>query len=231
MEHNEETAKVIARIRKMLAMANDKANVNESAVAASMAEKLMRKYQLDMMDIMPPEQLYGAKDINSEYQWTGGKAAPWMEWVAVSVARLNECEVKYDGYKMAMGFQFVGVGPDPTVAAEIYKYLVGEINRLAKNVQGRAAINSFKKGAGHEVSQRVRELARQRKADFESKSTGTALVIHKAALIAQSHGEFQYGKSKKATASDWDAYYQGRRAGAGINLQDQVGQDKRGALE
>lgn len=232
MEHNEETRKVIERIRKMLAMANDKANIHESAVAASMAEKLMRKYQLDMADITPPEQMYGARDVNTEYQWTGSRADAWVEWIAVGAAKLNDCEVKYTGSKrnLSMGFQFVGVGPDPTVAAEIFKYLTGEVQRLAKAIKGRKQINSFRMGAGSELSSRLAELKRQRDQEFRAKATGTALVIHKKALIEQEYGHFGYGSSK-TQASDYDAYHQGRQAAKGINLDDQIGADKRAALE
>lgn len=232
MGHNEETKKVIERIRKMLAMANDKANVHESAVAAGMAERLMRKYQLDMADITPPEQMYGARDVNAEYQWTGGRADPWVEWIAVASAHLNDCEVKYTGHKsnLSMGFQFIGVGPDPTVAAEIFKYLHGEIQRLAKQVKGRKQINSFRTGASSEVSYRLRELKHERDKEFRAKATGTALVIHKKALIEQEYGSFCYG-SARTNYSDAEAYHAGRRAGAGINLADQVTADKRTALE
>jgi hypothetical protein len=228
---NDEIERIKDRIRKMLSMANDKANINESAVAASMAEKLMRKYQLDMSDI-EIEKL-DARDANSEYEYTGRSCPLWKQNLAVVLANLNDCQVRYSNHgEYSQGFLFQGVGPDPVVAAEIYKYLVNEVERLAKaSVSGRKAINSFKIGAKDTLCRRLRELKAERDAQFAASSTGTALVVRKKDIIEDVFGQAQYGKGSGGARSDWEGYYAGKRAAEGINLSDQISGTKHTQLD
>ena len=149
----------------------------------------------------------------------------------MAAARLNECEVQYQGFKTAQGFSFRGVGPDPTVAAEIYKYLAREVVRLSKiMVTGRANISNFQKGAAHELSSRLAELKRERDAAFKATSSGTALVIHKKQLIMEAFGEAKYGNNNSKIRYD-SAYMAGREAGRSVNLDDQVSGSRSKELE
>lgn len=227
---NDDMERVIERVRKMLAMANDKANIHESAVAAAMAEKLMRKYNLDMSDVEIAE--LGAKDVNQEFEWTGGKTKAWQEWIAVAAAKLYDCEVTYTGHKLNQGLAFRGVGPDPTVAAETFKYLRNETLRLAKiMVRGRKELNSFYAGCGDMLARRLQELKQERDNEFARSATGTSLVVRKQDLIAQVYGQTRYGRAGSYSPSDAQAFYAGREAGKGVNLSDQITGTKRAALE
>lgn len=220
-EINVDMEKILSRIRKMLAMANDKANINESAVAAAMAEKLMRKYQIEMSDVLTGADGFGAKDINEEFEWWGpSKNEKWQQWILTGVCKANDCHAMFRGYGLNRGIVIVGVGPDPVVAMEMYQYLTRETLRLAKG-QPRASLNSFKQGCGNILHRRLKELAAERKKQFAAASTGKDLVIHKAAILEAEYGKFSYSHSG-GSPSDAQAYANGQAAGAGINLSEQI---------
>jgi hypothetical protein len=222
--NNEEMDRVLNRLRKMLAMANDKANIHESAVAAAMAEKLMRKYQIEMADVLAGDEGFTARDVNEEFEWCGNGDDAWKGWIAIGVAKLNECEVTFRGHKISKGYLFIGIGPDPAVAAEMFKYLTRETSRLCKmaKLPNRGAMNSFMKGCGSELADRLKELREQRQAEFQASAGGKALVIHKQALMEAAGWKVTYRTGGKMHTSDWSAFNSGRAAGAGINLNDQI---------
>ena len=213
---NDDMDKVIERIRRLLAMAADSSSPNEAAIAARRAQSMLDKYQLDAADILVDE--LSAADINHEFEWTGNSAPQWKQWLAVTCADINECGVRFKGYKLTRGYEFVGVGPDPIVAAEIYKYLTNETTRLAKlNGGGKAAINDFCVGCAKVLCQRLRDLAAER----ATTSSSTALVVHKQSILQDAGYAFTYSTSKSRHRQG-SAYYDGRRAGESINLADQL---------
>jgi hypothetical protein len=112
---------------------------------------------------------------------------------------------------------------------ELYKYLTGEVKRLAKHLPKRE-VASFQKGASHEVCARLKELGEARRKQFQATSSGKGLVLHKAGLIAEAYGKFSYGTSK-SNVTDYAAYAKGQAAGRGINLSEQITGDKREAIE
>lgn len=220
--------RILERVQKLLAMAADTSSPNEAAIAARRAEALMRKHQLDQVDVMVKNLDGDSVEISTvdhvstiygaNYKATGMPG--WISVIAVAAAVMNECEVDRQGGLT----RFYGVAGDAQVAAEIFRFLIQETSRLAKKFQGsRGSKNSFRMGCAGELQHRCKEIADERKRQFEETSSGKELVILKKALIEQNAGrEFNYS-SRGSNVRDGHAYNAGREAGSRVNLNAQVG--------
>lgn len=218
--------KIMERIRRLLAMAQDTSSPNEAAIAARRAEKMMREYQLQQVDVLVKNLDGDSVEISTvdhvqtiygkNYRSTG--QPKWVGLIAVAAALMNECEADrtYFGHT-----RFYGVAGDANVAAEIFQYLIKETNRLATKFSGdRADKSSFRMGCAVELQARAREIKKEREAEFQQTSSGTELVILKKQLIEQRSGrKFTYSKSSVRADDAFDA---GREAGRNISLNGQI---------
>lgn len=220
-EGKNERDRILDRIRKMLAIANGGANVNEAATAAAMAERLMRKYQIDQADVIVEELT--ADSVEAETVANGTKTMPaWVGWIAFGVAKANECEVTRarDDRGRAV-HRFYGVAGDAEVAGEMMRYLIGEVHRLAKAYGGtRAETGSFRRGCGSALQKRLTAMAEDRRQDFTGTAAGTSLVLRKRDLIHRGRS-FKYGSAGRRREID-HGYMAGRRAGEGVSLRGQI---------
>jgi len=224
------TDKVIQRIQRLLAMAADVSSPNEAAIAARRAEVLMREHQLSQVDVLVKNldgdsvevstvnhmfTLYGLRYKN--YRST--RIPGWVGITGVSAAVMNECEADNLGGLT----RFYGVEGDAQVAAEIFRYLIDTINRLATQFPGtRGERSAFRQGCAGTLQDRCKEIAEERKRQFQETSAGTSLIVLKQQLIEQCMGgKMEYGSHKSATVEDL-AYAAGQIAGLGINLNKQI---------
>jgi hypothetical protein len=237
--------KILERIRKMLAMAEGKANINESAVAASMAAKLMAKYNIDHADVLL--RTIEDDDIVANSVQTENKEVPaWMGAMVVPVARLNDCEARYwyercptTGARLKR-VQYLGQRDDAQVAAWIFSYLCDEVLRLSKVYRrqkrkefgggGHGTIMSdYRMGLVEEIKQTITRMREEKRVDLAQHSTGTALVVRKQAMILEKF-QVKYSQTRGSSVRDGGAYYDGRRDGKNIRINGAVGHDRRGAL-
>lgn len=243
-EMNEDMQGVLRRIQKLLAIAGDaRADANEAASAAAMAEKLMRKFQLDNADVM-------AADLRSKRERAvkapafanmkrgDAKRPPvqqvpgWGQHLAVAVARLHDCEVRL-GRAARPGTQnvqdaclwFFGTESDVAVVVWTFDYLVGAMLRgcaqfnadaVRAGTPSKAASESFRRGFVAAVTAALRAAtAEKARAAYAG---GSALVVAKRAAIVEQFGEFKYGAAKTVSVSDAAAFVNGRAAGARVDV-------------
>ena len=102
------STRVLERIRKMLALAeNSGATPAEAATAAGMAAKTMAKYNLDHADVML-EQLEDDDIVATDS--SRQQAMPqWMNSLCVPTAHLHDCEVRFN-WKMEDGKRWTTYG-------------------------------------------------------------------------------------------------------------------------
>lgn len=239
--------KIIDRIAKLLAMADDASSPNEAAIAARRAESLMRQHQLDAADVLvtslngddvdtvtsdPKSVLYGKK--------TKMKSQPplWVGLTATSMHFLFDCGITRRG---SGEFQFHGVAGDAQVAAMTFEYLVKTINRLGKEYQGtRGEKSDFRRGCAVEIQRRCKTIKRERDAAAaaelkaakgDATSPGTQLVVLKQQLVeAAKPGSNKFRSSSVNANHNQGAYHDGRAAGAGVGLNQQISGKKQEAI-
>ena len=224
--------KVLARVRKMLALSGDHAaSEGERDNALRMAHATLAKYNLSI----------GDADVVEEPR-TDGQACisphPWARYLIDAIAQLYFCKTFFYRYKdKRQVHHFIGRQSNVTTAIEMAQFIVGSINKEARR---RARENpytigyerAFCKGAASEVWHRCKEIreAAERQ-DQPQASTGTSLVLaslyrteleKNALVIAEKVGTLK-GIKGKTRSADYYAHNAGQQYGKTLNLHRQVG--------
>lgn len=225
---------VLRRVQKLLAIAgDDRANPNEAAAAAGMAEKIMRKYQIEHSDVIISALKIG-DDLGMSESVASAKtngtkikvAPPWVNMLAVAVGRFNDCGVRIG--RNAEGnasCRFYGFTADVQVAKWAFDYLVATTLRLCSEfkktdhylIEGRTAVNSYRQGVVSGIISQLTVLTRAKAEEAEQSTTGTALVVVKQAAITEKYGNFGY-TTKELTLGNQSAFSTGVAHGKQINV-------------
>lgn len=221
--------KIVNRIKKMMALANDPAaSDGERENALRMSYALLAKYNLDMGDVQgkPTGPQENREQASGEFY-----GRPWALSLAQSIGELFFCKyylIRSPKKDMVFHF-FTGKESNAQAALEVTKSLVHSIrtegNRLMRqkgeNVTWR---RSFATGAMFKIRDRVKELMA---ADPAGMATGTALALidlrgsEKAAneLYIASQGVTVKVRASRAKSSvNPDAYQAGKEFGSKLNL-------------
>lgn len=216
--------KVMDRIRKLLAMAQDVSSPHEAAIAAGRARKLMDQHQVSELELTSSEP----NRFESENFKTGNKTTDKFSGICgLAVAKLNDCVVSWkrdgNGYPY---LKFDGMLGDAVCAVELYKYLRGVAYRLAEehvptwaSSRVRADRNAYRLGFASGVADKVKEiLVERRKLEM---SDGRALVVVKNALVSDHFGRQRESSTRARTTGSSVARNAGYQAGynAGLNRQ------------
>jgi len=226
-------SKIIERVRKLLAMANDASSPNEAAIAAERARKLMDKHSLTQADV---EALESGNGTFAEIRTGEARKfmAKWEQWLAVSAASLNDCIAQrphVGGGKSKI--EFCGEESDAQVAASMFDYLVSTVKRLCSTYmaeQGYTRYNarvgdSYKTGAARAIKAKIEEILAERQASMADENTGTSLVVIKQQIVAQHYNHKGYQKTAKRQHVDAEAEHarqQGHRDGSRVSVSAQI---------
>src|SRR6266852_3065450 len=91
---NENLTAVIAKIKKLLALAGNNPSVEEAAVASARAQALMQEYHLSMAAvdaaIMDAQDPMGKSDVREDHK--PRKMDRWKASFVARIARLHDCQ-------------------------------------------------------------------------------------------------------------------------------------------
>lgn len=228
---------MLRRVQKLLAIAqDDRANPNEAAAAASQAEKIMRKYQIDNEEAITREVKAGQNLIVGQVVATAkdngtpvDKVPPWAQWLGVAIAGLNDCGARNGRKATDKGYEacinFYGYEADVQVCVWMFEYLVATTNRLCKEARsdyrylegGRSWMHSYRSGVSQGILSSVNRLAAEKKAEQQAAVTQRALVVVKEHAITEKFGTFTYGTGKSACRCLQCRPCQGPRGGRGVS--------------
>jgi len=235
-----DTEAIIEKIRKTLALANDKnASDQERETAMRMAHKLLAKHNLSMAEI----EASGGK---TEKRGAGVRTfygRPWAQVIASSIAKLMFCHYVVDPAKRAQDTRhyFIGRESNSISAAILAEFLVTSIRKEGRRRQrelqeGNAWGRSFSVGAASRIAQRVVEMLVQAKAEpsGDGKSRVLASIYRVEASANQDWvkdnmrtREFQ-SRGKEADA---DAHAEGAEYGGNLPLNRQLNQSDQKRIE
>ena len=237
--------KVIDKVRKLLARADESRNDNEHerAIAMRQAHALLAKHGLALADVETRDEAAAELGALGKSTVTTKTRAVWERGVYSAIARLHGCYVVQRAWKGEQPRVYIiGRRLRVGVVRELSAYVVVSIQRES-TAWGRDA-TAFGVGAWTGVSKQVDIiLAQQARGEIgeERVSQSTALVLvnqHKQALV-EAHetakGIFPslrdgVGYSHKGSG---DAMSAGRRYGEKVGLNNQIGgssQRKLGSL-
>lgn len=222
------------RIAKLLAIAEDnRANPEEAAAAAGMAEKIMRKFQLEhadliMIELRKGEAMATADCVaNAKTNKTKAKEVPpWASFLAVAVGRFNHCGARICTFADGnVGVRFFGYQADAELCKWMYDYLVATINRLAEEYKwsqdyidnGRSVLTSYRRGVASGIISAIKKLEAERQA--QQTSTGTSLMVVKQNAIVEKFGNvFQTKRSNASSSHRGDAFARGYEDGKNVDV-------------
>lgn len=237
-----EKAKLLSRLKKLMAMANDSkgASQQERETAMRMAHSLMAKYNLTMAEAEASGRKTDDEPRSGSPLET--KDFPWMTTCGQSLAHLFFCE--YFITRIGRGKvkqYFVGRESNVYTAQEMTKYIIASIDReglrVARGIGAQSISNfwrSFCKGAAAQVSLRCERLRKEAEMETEasaSKAPGTALVLaslyqsemeQNRQLILRSGIELKQSSHAQRNTSRF-ASAAGRAYGDKIGLTRQIG--------
>jgi hypothetical protein len=233
---NLDLEKIKDRIAKLLRMADDAGSPNEAAIAAGRARALMDKYQIAAFDAHAQvKDSFSAQGASIYFN----EIPAYMSSLAVSVAKYNDCQARYEKAPMFGEHQgkqrvtFQGYTQDVEFAIQMYKRLLKICERLAceyVKAKGETSVNAitrlkvqFKYGAMIEINNRLHQMTAER--DAITSSAGTSLVIVKAKGVEGEFGKVNYGRGREVTVSthaDAEARRQGHVKGATIEITPSV---------
>lgn len=220
----EQLEKVIDKIQKLLAMANDTSSPNEALLAAKRARALMDKYQLSQDDI---ESKIGSQFLESENGEPKGKLYLWEKLLAAAAAHLNDCRSAIRSNRKTYSFLFQGFKADVFVAKMTMDYLVDTAKRAREQsgIKGISESQIFMQGFAREVEKRSYEIKLNREKQFVT-GKGTGLVVLKMTEITKHFGELGKARDHKSrppmSPSESMAMILGEEAGRSVSLDKQL---------
>lgn len=230
---SENIDRIIDKISKLLAMANDSSSPNEAMIAARRARALMDKHQLEVSDI---EAAKGSQFLELKYELNGSRTPKWMVSLASASSSLNDCRVlRQRGlYDTNMSFVFQGFKADTIVAKLTFEYFVEACERQLKQLKlkGASKRNFFRLGFSQQVSYRCALIVNERQQTMVS-STGTALIPLKMSQIVEHFGEtgtYKPAPTRNASSEEIAAYMRGVEQGKQVGLDPQVEGERTPAL-
>ena len=221
-----ERESILVKIKKLLTLAKKATNEHEAAQAASTAHKFMEKHNLCISDV-DSISLDDTKIIKEDAH-RSGRLATWKLSLLQHVARNFNCSVLiYSAYR-SRTLQLVGTKTDVDVAKITFDYLVSAVEKFSKNNavgMGRGYITSYKVGLVERLGERLRDQARQNRAEVEEVATakGRELAVVKGAALKDFMSQYKGAYRTPCSDLDHSAFTRGRMDGERIGINEQIG--------
>lgn len=217
---------IIAKIRKMLELANNSAaSEGERENALRMAHNLLIKHNLEMKDLQEHE----IKENRTTEKAETFKMK-WCREVAGAIAHLFMCKMYWqdiNGTKCK--YSFVGKESNATTAALMTEYVISSILKEARKLYKQNLCpqsRQFGFGAAYKLWDRVQQMVKT-----SSTGTGTGLIVlemydqEKAAneeFIKASGTTLRIIRESETQITDYQAFNKGSKYGDKIDLNLQV---------
>jgi hypothetical protein len=229
----ENKAKILDRIRKLLAMSEDSSSPHEAAIAATRASKLMQKYNLDSSAVRLKEGVTQDDTTTQQAERGYGRIPAWYTMLLVPVAELHDCHVRYTSRygtgpnaieKVA---EFLGVDSDPEVCGYVFDYICSQVELLSAKYKRdnphltRADTNDYRNGLAAGILQVIREMIREKAEAEREVSTGTELMIVKRDIVAKKFNVKYQNSTRRARANHHRQ--RGTQDGSNVRIRQGVG--------
>lgn len=225
---------VMRRVQKLLAIAADsRANPAEAASAARMAERVMRKYQLEHADVVA-EQLKSMDNFHHEevsptldLDAAGAHRVPlWSQSLGNYIAAFMDCKfclaIDRSGLR---NLRYMGIRSDVTVALWLHRYIVSNLNRCAEQFVAehpgarKAHTSSFRRGYVAAVCLALDEATQEKRAEMQAESGSRALVVAKDRAVADHFGEWAPKNRKPSPPASTEAHLMGVAEGKKLDVK------------
>ena len=223
-------------------------SVEESATAAKLAQKLLTEYKLSTSDLsVDAESVHN----NAKPLVVSQRLTHWKSWIANALCQTNGCkaytnrnktiEVNKKGrahWVSKCELRIIGRDSDIEIVRYFFEYLTNEIERLCKQAMaeghgtGKTWANNFKSGATNAVTTRLKEGYQEVRNEHSNSTAIVKLDARDVEVQKWVSENLKLSKGYRSYASaDYDAFYQGQRAGKSISLNKGLGSKSQKLLE
>lgn len=214
------------KIKDLLSLSKDGANLNESTNAYKLAQKLLIKHNLSMVDISLDKDNNEPIITSEAPLYVGKRAITWKGRLAHTICEANNCfcywHLKYENYHLIRKLVVVGRKSDIETVDWLYKTISSQIEIFCVNAilvygGGKTFANNFKLGAINAVSSRLKEA----KQEVESEYIGTKAMVHIDQIqkkLKEKQKELKLLTYKVQYREHKDGYVAGVVAGNNISL-------------
>lgn len=211
---------IIAKVQKLLKLSTNNANENEAAAAARAAEKLIAEHRLEGAQLeLENETPAVVEQVVPELLIR--KTEMWRQSLLTRLCHLHDVAVIASPRTNGSTYDLFGTKGDIEITLTVFRWLVGEIDRLAR-VYTRGENASFKRSYKLGAVSIVVEMMKT--ADVEANRaapTGVALALVNRFGLAKDLAAKTFPYTVKGRAPKpvrLDAYSQGREDGRNINV-------------
>jgi hypothetical protein len=158
---NEERQRIIERVRKLFALAEQKDSPEEAQLAALRAQELLQKYDLSLSEVEITRE--GSSICSEQHiQLKKRKTPTWIKFLHSSVAEGFGVE-PFRGLRLLDSLLiYIGVEPDVTIAKQVSEYLVHFIESYDLSGKTASQKNQWRMGFIYAVHSRLVEQNRKK---------------------------------------------------------------------
>lgn len=222
------TDKLVEKIRKLLALANDAgANENEAALALERAHALLAEHHLSMELVNGPAA--SSEDVSRHDLWERGEL--FEDIIFMAAGELNFCKPMIHRYRderdrLVSVYAYIGTALNAAVARSMNEYLVKTLRRLCtaeirRTLQGRRPQEkwhfkrAYRTTAASTISVRVNALVKARERG-DVVATGTNLPALLSLYERARSANEEFGKTQGLTKGAKRGLKTWHEAGAGL---------------
>lgn len=207
-----EKEKILERVKKLLALATS-SNEHEAAAAAAKAQELLLKHNLDesMLNDEEEESADFYSFVEKNYVGIRGVLLSYICQATMCVSVHTALGGSHKKYTI------FGKKENLEVVEYLYWHLIRQINHLSPKPLGSRVSNSWRLGAVTTVGERLLKTI----TEFQEASDATmALVVVQTALAEKRRDDMfpKLGNGRSIGASDYSAYWKGRKDGDKIQI-------------
>jgi len=201
--------KVIDKIKKLFALANcEGASKNEAETALRMANKLLDKHSVSMIDL--------ADDDAVSLSFLEGINRNWVKGLFNSISQLYDCKYFYDKNWDTPKHVVVGTNANRLTVSIICEQLIDQIQ---KETKGKS--NNYKLSAVNSLFDTCMRIIKERESSTEEIMPGTGLIpidlIKRNFINNQDFINEKIGGLSKGKASKFNYDSDGANYGKGLN--------------
>jgi len=183
---NEERQRIIERVQKLFALAEQKDSPEEARLAAMRAQELLQKYDLSLSEVEIKQE---GSSLCGEQRVTlnGGNRPTWTRFLHSTVGDGFGVSCLSGRSLSGAVLVFIGVEPDVTIAKQTFQYLYNFILSYDLRGKSKKQKNEWCMGFIYAVNERFEE----QKKEMSSSPHVTSLVLAKE-QIAQEYIDQTY---------------------------------------
>lgn len=160
---------ILDKVQKLVNLSKSD-NANEAATAWGMAQKLMTKHRISLLDL---EEAQGVKEELQDVAmpgFFGSKIVAWKGYLANHIAKLNGCKLYFWKTNDNVVFKLIGRLSDIQIVNYLYNSIVQQIEILSARALkihggGKTFTNNFKWGAAQTVVDRLQKAQEELKSE------------------------------------------------------------------